>query len=63
MQSNQPQWCNNQLLATKQFWNKKDNLTRGFFNEELYFKFLKVRKVRLNSSENEKNTSDTENGI
>jgi hypothetical protein len=47
-QDNQPQWCNNQLLAAKQFWNKRDNLTRGFFNEELYFKFL---KRRLNVSE------------
>ena len=39
----QPEWCNKNLLATKQFWNKRDDITKGFFNEELYFKFLKIR--------------------
>jgi len=42
-QKQQPQWSNLAIIKAKEFWNKKDNITRGYFNEEHYLKFLKVR--------------------
>jgi len=48
MQKKQHQWANMPVILAKEFWNKNNNSTRGYFNEDHYYKFLKARSSYVN---------------